>query len=228
MNTNYKSKKYFVGSKHKNRASGYEVEVVGRLGSEFKYYCKFPCGHISLVLQGNLAAGVFKPSYIFEDVYKTVMSRYKSMRNRCESENNNMYYLYGARGISVEFKTSWDYLFHLITLENFENMLEYPEKYDVDRIDTNGNYKAGNIRIVTKSENLKNRNTYTYNQYVLEVDGIEFTSIRELGDYMSLGDRAGIKKRFKENYNNTEFVFKGKLIKIKEFRKLEDNKNDKR
>jgi len=74
-----------------------------------------------------------------------------NMKSRCYDENNNNFYLYGARGVSIS--DDW-----LHSFDNFlRDMGERPDGMELDRINTNGNYEKGNCRWVTKKVNMRNR-----------------------------------------------------------------------
>jgi hypothetical protein len=74
------------------------------------------------------------------------------MKARCNNTNNNRYYAYGARGISV--CKEW---------ESFANFKEwaiangYADSLTIDRIDTNGNYCPENCRWIEPKDQSKNR-----------------------------------------------------------------------
>lgn len=81
------------------------------------------------------------------DTYKT----YRGMISRCTNPKRPNYHLYGGRGIQVCAR--W-----LHSFENFiEDMGEKPTGYQIDRIDSDGNYEPGNCRWVTPKDNSNNR-----------------------------------------------------------------------
>lgn len=71
----------------------------------------------------------------------------------CNKPGSSKHYKnYGGRGIQLKFtRTEWIEFF----IENFD-WYELMHK-DIDRIDNDGHYEPGNLRLVTRSENLKNR-----------------------------------------------------------------------
>lgn len=73
-----------------------------------------------------------------------------AMIKRCYNENHEKYHTYGGRGITVEKR------FH-----EFINFLEYmgkrPKNTSLDRINSNGNYKTGNMRWSTVDIQTRNR-----------------------------------------------------------------------
>lgn len=83
-----------------------------------------------------------------------------SMLQRCSNPNNSRYADYGARGIKVCER--W---------HDFKNFLadigERPVGASLDRIDNDGNYEPGNVRLATTAEQMRN----TRANVVIEWDG---------------------------------------------------------
>lgn len=73
------------------------------------------------------------------------------MITRCENPNVGCWELYGGRGISVCDR--WRNSFEAF----YEDMGDPPPKYQIDRIDCNGNYEPGNCRWVTALVNARNK-----------------------------------------------------------------------
>lgn len=89
---------------------------------------------------------------------------WKSMRRRCENENDPSFSRYGARGIEV--CEQWR------SFENFVNdMGVRPDGTSLDRIDVNGNYEPGNCRWASPVEQSNN----TRRNVFVELDGERLT-----------------------------------------------------
>ena len=74
-----------------------------------------------------------------------------SMKTRCYNKNNPAYHRYGGRGITVCDK--WKNSF----IAFFADMGKRPSlKYQIDRIDNDGNYEPNNCRWVTSAINCQN------------------------------------------------------------------------
>ncbi len=78
--------------------------------------------------------------------------KFNAMIDRCTNPNYKGYKNYGGRGIRVLFESLDDFRSHVI-----DDLGVDPRGFDIDRIDNDGNYECGNIRFVTRSENLLNR-----------------------------------------------------------------------
>lgn len=81
--------------------------------------------------------------------------RWKSIKARCFSPNNQAFRWYGARGITL----------HVAWINNFDAFRSYIEinlgarpssEYSLDRIDNNGNYEPGNLRWATAEQQAHN------------------------------------------------------------------------
>ena len=78
--------------------------------------------------------------------------KFQAMIDRCTNPNYEGYKNYGGRGIRVLFESLDDFRSHVM-----DDLGVDPRGLDIDRIDNNGHYERGNIRFVTRSENLLNR-----------------------------------------------------------------------
>lgn len=83
----------------------------------------------------------------FSSIRGKLAIRYSGIYARCYNPNHMHYKFYGAKGIKCKFccKEFIDYI-----LETWPN-LNY-KKYDVHRINQNGHYEIGNIRLLPISE----------------------------------------------------------------------------
>jgi len=172
ISTNYKSKKYYVGRKFIN-SSNLIVKIVGKdlkdKRSKF-YFCEFEDGSISRIASDNLTNGKFKYPITFSqgnnqsNRYKTIYKRYEFILQRCNNPKAKDFERYGGRGIRCEFNNVYELWFSIKNDSKIELLLDEPFNYELDRINNNSNYKPGNIRIVTRSENQRNKNNnFVYN-----------------------------------------------------------------
>ena len=71
--------------------------------------------------------------------------RYYDMKARCSNPNHKRYKDYGGRGIKCLFTTSKEFVEYIFS------------ELEIDRINNNGHYEPGNIRLTTGKENSNNR-----------------------------------------------------------------------
>jgi hypothetical protein len=88
--------------------------------------------------------------------------RWKHMKFRCYNSNHPAYKYYGARGIIVCDEWINNYVVYHNYIMSLENAMS--PKLSIDRIDNDGNYKPGNLRWATASEQLKNRRAVRLNE----------------------------------------------------------------
>lgn len=87
-------------------------------------------------------------------------SIYRDILQRCLNEENDQYYLYGGRGITI--CKEW------LQFENFyKDMGEKPKGLSIDRIDNSKGYCKENCRWATPKEQARNRRDNT----ILVIDG---------------------------------------------------------
>ncbi len=86
--------------------------------------------------------------------------RYHAAVGRCTNPRNPAYNNYGELGIEVRFSSAEDWVNYILTLEREGEI----EDLDVDRIDNDGHYERGNLRLVPRAENLRNKST---NKFVI-------------------------------------------------------------
>ncbi len=90
---------------------------------------------------------------------------WRMMKDRCYNEKSKSYHLYGGRGIKVSDR--WH------SFSNFlDDMAARPPKYQLDRIDPDGDYTPDNCRWVSAKDNINNRRNSKINSdkylYVLK------------------------------------------------------------
>jgi len=71
--------------------------------------------------------------------------RFSNIKNRCRNPYNKDYKRYGGRGIECKFENADEFIEHIL------NDLQ------IDRINNNGHYEKGNIRLTTAKEQANNR-----------------------------------------------------------------------
>jgi hypothetical protein len=89
-------------------------------------------------------------AYTKHKLYNRARYSYYDQKKRCENKQCKEYVWYGEKGISVDYELK-DFLeWYYINAEGFK-------RPTVDRVDHGKNYCFGNIQIVEKSENSKER-----------------------------------------------------------------------
>lgn len=184
----YKSKKYFIGAEFYNKYN-VRIQIIGKSKKDKlskKYYCKFDDGKIHLIDVTSIKNGNFSYPIIFSqgnnsnNIYKTIYKRFEFMLSRCNNPKSKDYERYGGRGIKCLFNNIYEFWFELQKDNNLPLLLKNPDIYEIDRIDNNGNYEIGNIRVVTKSENQRNRrDNHLYNLIYNDTNEICFTGIKK-------------------------------------------------
>lgn len=88
-----------------------------------------------------------------ENCPEWVYRRAQKQWRRCNDPKTICYERYGGRGIKFNFPSVWDAACWIVA------NLGVPEnrKLQLDRIDNNGHYEAGNLRWATASQNVLNR-----------------------------------------------------------------------
>lgn len=81
-----------------------------------------------------------------------IACRYDAIKQRCTNPNSPVWRGYGGRGIQCRFPSRQDFIEWVI-----EN-LPHPtyRGVQIDRINNEGHYEPGNIRLVSQQENLRN------------------------------------------------------------------------
>lgn len=84
---------------------------------------------------------------------KRLQKRVNAMCQRCTNPNDGSYRNYGARGVQFRFASVAEGIAFIL------KELPHPTylHVDIDRINNNGHYEPGNLRLVSRSENLLNK-----------------------------------------------------------------------
>ena len=100
---------------------------------------------------------------------------WKAMKTRCYNQKDLSYKNYGGRGISV--CKSWRDSFEAF----YADMGDRPEGMSIDRIDNGGDYKPGNCRWSTPTEQHNNKRT----NRLITAYGVKLT-VTEWGRYLAI------------------------------------------
>lgn len=130
-----------------------------------------------------------------------LLSRISAAITRCGNPNDKNYHNYGGRGIKVfePWRTGTDgrkgFLAHLITLDGWD----IPE-LDMDRIDCDKGYEPGNIRFVTRSDNMYNKRKVSDLQAA-------YDELKSRSDYLEelVGELTGENGLLRDSLNNRDF-----------------------
>ena len=87
---------------------------------------------------------------------RRLLARISSVLQRCNNPKCSVYKHYGGRDIQCKFKDRKEFLAYLLTLDGWDN----PD-YDLDRTNNEGHYEPGNLRFVSRKDNVANRRHVT-------------------------------------------------------------------
>lgn len=125
------------------------------------------CGKVRDRLTENLVSGKIRtcrcnPRKFTSAAMVRLADRYQAIRQRCDNPNCEAYRFYGGRGIRNYF-TSAEQFVAYITSE-----LPHEDYYDleIDRVDNNGHYEPGNLRLVTRAQNMANTRRIVLEEYL--------------------------------------------------------------
>lgn len=152
------------------------IKEVQKVGNDREVVCLVECAKcgtrfkfkISDALSGfnhGLICTIHIPRSKYKDV---ILNRFSNIVQRCNNPNNTNYAHYGARGIKCEYEYPVDFYYDVI-----DELIEHSKKYGLrnstfDRIDVNGNYCKGNIRVTTQS--VQSTNTVRKTYFAIEKD----------------------------------------------------------
>lgn len=128
--------------------------------AQTKWLCRCDCGNEVVVRRGNLTTGNTQSCGCLREgccgSYKPNSNRlynsWRAMKARCSNPNNNRYYAYGGRGISV--CEEW---MRFSGFEAWAMANGYRNDLTIDRIDPNGNYSPDNCRWVSPQSQAANK-----------------------------------------------------------------------
>ena len=121
------------------------------------------CGSIQWQYLDNLRRGISKGCQSCSQprqIPSWLDRRLTAAKQRCENPNDPNYPRYGARGIRFEFPSVTEAGLYLISKFGIPS-----RELELDRIDNDGNYAPGNIRFVTRQENVGNRQITILSRY---------------------------------------------------------------
>lgn len=124
---------------------------------EKRWLCKCDCGNETFVGGYNLrngsvkSCGCEKPRLSHGKTHSKTYTTWQKMKARCTNPNDDRYYLYGRKGITICER--WK------SFENFLNdMGEKPEETTLDRIDNSKGYEPLNCRWASREQQQRNTN----------------------------------------------------------------------
>ena len=126
------------------------------------------CGTINFKRLSGLFYGVPTSCDFCRLLHRTpqetlLAKKFSAMLSRCNSQDTDDYRFYGARGISVDFG-SFDEFKEYMEGE-FGDQL-YSDGVEIDRVDNNGNYARGNLRLVSHFDNCLNTRRVKHVNYL--------------------------------------------------------------
>lgn len=139
------------------------IEIVGKdKGENILAECLCECGNRCVTRLSRAVSGETKSCGCL--IKKSITThggskdrRYetaKGIYKRCHNDKSKFYYRYGGRGITSPDSVSKIYEM-LLSVEG------YFDGAEIDRINNDGNYEFGNLRWVTRTENMRNTSRTT-------------------------------------------------------------------
>ena len=142
------------------------------------------CGTIQWQFLDNLMRGISKGCKTCSQprqIPRWLDRRLTSAKQRCENPRDPEYPNYGGRGIRFRFPSVLEAGLYL---QKMYGTLD--RKMEVDRIDTNGHYEPGNVRLATRAENQANKRTTVLSEFRQEYWPYCYqTTIRKLSQGLS-------------------------------------------
>lgn len=115
-------------------------------------YHSLASGRTSGCIMCARANNSWRPSYT-DPRARILGRRYDAIQQRCCNPKDPNFHHYGGRGIKNLFPSRGEFISYV--LEALPH-LSY-RKVEIDRIENNGHYQPGNLRLATRAEQLRNR-----------------------------------------------------------------------
>ena len=108
---------------------------------------------------------------------KVLGERYDAILQRCRDTGTDIQKNYGARGIRCLFESREQFILYMLS------ELPHPDYkgVDIDRVDNEGHYEPGNLRLATRAQNLVNKRTTK----VITCNGQTFLGLRAFQQWVS-------------------------------------------
>lgn len=159
------------------------IEDLGVIKGRRKVMCECECGKTKTIQYQHLkskstkSCGCLQKEIVTKMVTRhggkgtSLYNRWKSMRQRCNNQNDKAFKNYGGRGITI--CKSWD---NFINFKSWAVSNGYKEGLELDRKDNSDNYNEENCRFVSSLENNRNR------RITVKVEGL---TLREISNKFS-------------------------------------------
>lgn len=119
-----------------------------------------------------------------EATYRELESRGIGARGRCQNPKDKDYRRYGGRGIEFRFATILDFIGYMYFSVGYRSGCGL----SIDRINNDGHYEAGNLRLATKLEQTHNRSIPVTTFEGAEVTYLElYKEMKRRGSHMLVG-----------------------------------------
>lgn len=141
------------------------VKAVGKSSNGSRVFlCECTCGGKIEVIASSLNSGLTQSCGCLREETKRIrnsthgMSYYQEyeiwcgMKQRCYNPSTDYYYLYGGKGVTVCDRWLGEEGFKSF----YDDMGKRPEKFLIDRIDSDGNYEPSNCRWVDATTSARN------------------------------------------------------------------------
>ena len=154
------------------------VKCIGVVNGRTTWECLCDCGNTVNVIQKNLSNGNTKSCGCMQkDIVSSIRkihgksksrlyTLYEGMKARCNKTNSETYKYYGGKGVRVCEEWEKDFLtFEKWMLDNGydENLPRGVQT--IDRIDPNANYSPDNCRLITITEQQRNKTDNVFYEF---------------------------------------------------------------